>query len=164
MPGRFIQAHLNSNDVAQVVYGSIVGLAVVVVLERHPPTAGQTAVALAGTAVAVGLAEVYSEFVGFEVNRRRRVRGAELRAMGVDALAVAFGAIFPAIFFLVAATDALTVRTAFALAKWTGLGLICAYGYVAARMAGSDRVGAMVRAAAVGAIGGFLIALKALVH
>jgi hypothetical protein len=54
--------------------------------------------------------------------------------------------------------------TAFALAKWSGLGLIAFYGFCAARLAGERMTGAVVRAVAVGAIGAFLIVLKALVH
>ena len=52
---------------------------------------------------------------------------------------------------------------AFTLSKWTGLGLISIYGYVAARLSGSG-VWRPSHAAAVGAIGSALIALKALVH
>src|SRR4051794_41513013 len=51
---RAIAAHLGSRDVARVIYGAIVGLALVVGLEFHPPTAGQTIAAIAGAAVAGG--------------------------------------------------------------------------------------------------------------
>ena len=52
---------------------------------------------------------------------------------------------------------------AFTLSKWTGLGLIAVYGYVAARLSGSGLGGASARGRG-GAIGSALIALKALVH
>jgi len=84
---RFLAGHLGSDDVARVIYGSILGLALVVALEHHPPGPAETTVALLGAAVAVGLAELYSEFVGSEVNQHRHVRRAELRSMAVDALA-----------------------------------------------------------------------------
>src|SRR4051812_4467719 len=51
---RAIAAHLGSRDVARVIYGAIVGLALVVGLEFHPPTAGQAIAAIAGAAVAGG--------------------------------------------------------------------------------------------------------------
>jgi hypothetical protein len=54
--------------------------------------------------------------------------------------------------------------TAFSLAKWSGLGLIFAYGFAASRLAGSSLATALLHAAFVGAIGGALIVLKALVH
>jgi hypothetical protein len=159
-----IGAHLRSRDVARVIYGAIIGLALVVALQQHPPTAGQTAAAILGTALAVGLAEVYSEFVGTEARRRRQVSRVELRKLAGDALAVVAGAGFPALFFILAATDVLELGQAFTLAKWTGLGLICVYGFLAARLAGYRLGGAILHAAAVGAIGGVLIAVKALLH
>src|SRR4051794_4320384 len=61
-----IEAHLESRDVARVIYGSIIGLALVLALQAHPPTAARTAGLLVGSAVAVGLAELYSEVVGAE--------------------------------------------------------------------------------------------------
>jgi hypothetical protein len=161
---RVIAAHMGSHDVARVIYGAIIGLALVVALQRHPPTAGEMAAAILGTALAVGLAEVYSEFVGTEARKRRQVRRAELRGLAANALAVAVGAGFPALFFILAALDVLELDLAFTLAKWTGLGLICVYGFLAARLAGFRVAGAILHAAAVGAIGGILIALKALVH
>jgi hypothetical protein len=161
---RAIEAHLGSRDVARVVYGAIIGLALVVALEQHPPTAGQVVAALLATAVAMGLAEVYSEFVGAEARERRHLRRAEVRILAADAVAVAFGAGFPAAFFILAAAGAVELDTAFALAKWTGLVLICAYGFVAARLAGSGTGAALVHASALGVIAGALIALKALLH
>jgi hypothetical protein len=75
-----------------------------------------------------------------------------------------FGIVFPDVFFALAAVGAIRLDTAFSLAKWSGLGLIAFYGFCAARLAGDSLAGAVLRAAAVGAIGAFLIALKALVH
>lgn len=161
---RAIEAHLGSRDVARVIYGSIIGLALVVALDAHPPTATKMISILVGTAIAVGLAEVYSEFVGTEARTRHRVTRAQLRALLAEAGAVVFGAAFPAVFFVLAAAGVLDLDVAFDVAKWTGLGLICAYAFGAARLAGSSLWEALVHAAILGAIGGALIALKALVH
>src|SRR4051812_44347496 len=89
---RAVAAHLQSHDVSRVIYGAIIGLALVVALEAHPPTAGQTIAAIAGTAIAVGLAEVYSEIIGTEARTRRRVPMSQVRAIAVNAGAVIFGA------------------------------------------------------------------------
>jgi hypothetical protein len=159
-----IEAHLGSRHVTCVLYGSIVGLAVVVALEAHPPGAGKTIASLAGTALAVGLAELYSDVVGEEARTRHRLLGARVREFAAEAAAVAFGAGFPATFFVLAVAGAWEEETAFTLAKWTGLGLIAAYGFAGARLAGSTWVRAVVHALWVGAIGAFLIGLKALVH
>jgi hypothetical protein len=161
---RVVEAHLASRDVARVIYGAIIGLALVVALDAHPPTAGQTIGAIVGTAVAVGLAELYSDVIGAEARNRRALDRAQLRASAEDVAAVTAGAGFPAVFFILAAAGAFDLDTAFTLAEWTGLGLLCGYGYLAARLAGSSAWRALLHAAAVGAIGGGLIVLKALLH
>jgi hypothetical protein len=159
-----IEAHLNSRDVARIIYGSIIGLALVVALQIHPPSPATAAGALAGTALAVGLAEVYSEIVGTEARLRRPIRREELRSIVAGSGAVVLGAGFPVIYFLLAAAGAIENRLAYTLSKWTGLGLICGYGYLAGRLSGSGPFRALLHAAAVGAIGGALIALKAILH
>jgi hypothetical protein len=161
---RAVAAHLGSRDVARVIYGAIIGLALIVALDQHPPTAGQTLAAVVATAVAVGLAELYSEFVGAEARERRRLGRAEVRRLAGDAMAVAFGAGFPALFFLLALVGVMDLGAAFTWATWTGLGLICSYGYLAARLAGRSTGAALLHASALGVLGGALIALKALLH
>jgi hypothetical protein len=159
-----IESHLASRDVARVIYGAIVGLAMVLALGKHPPSAAGTAALIAGTAVAVGLAELYSEVVSAEARTRRPVKLAEVRHMLGEAAAVILGAGFPTVFFIVAATGLIELDTAFTLSKWTGLGLICGYAFFAARLAGSSIGRSLVHMAALGAIAGALIALKAVLH
>jgi F0F1-type ATP synthase membrane subunit c/vacuolar-type H+-ATPase subunit K len=69
------------------------------------------AVTMIGTALAVGLAEAYSEVVGSETRTRRRIAREELRHLAVQSLAVGFGVVFPAVFFILAAADAMEVET-----------------------------------------------------
>ena len=149
---------------SRVVYGSIIGLALVVALEAYPPPPGAVIASLLGTAVAVALAELHSELVGFETTRRRKAGATELRRLGADVAAVAFGIAFPAVFFLLAATDVLQAETAFTVAKWTGVGLIGVYGYAGARLSGAGMAAALVQAAAVALVGAALIVFKSLVH
>jgi hypothetical protein len=159
-----IEDHLGSRDVARVIYGAIIGLALVVALQDHPPAPGAVAATVAGAALAVGLAEAYSEIVGEEARTRRPVLRDRVRVLVMDGAAVTFGAGFPAVFFVLAAAGVMDTDLAFTLSKWTGVGLISAYGFLAARLSGSGLGGALLHAAAVGGIGGALIALKALVH
>jgi hypothetical protein len=161
---RALLDHLESPDVTRIIYGSVVGLAVVVALQVHPPTAAQAMGIVIGTGVAIGLAEVYAEIIGTETRTRRPVERRDLREMLRQGGAATFGAAFPAVFFALAAAGAFDIGLAFRLAKWTGLGLICGYGYLASRLAGQTVARAVVHAAAVGAIGGALIAFKALLH
>ena len=117
-----IDDHLASRDVARVIYGAIVGLALILALGRHPPSAGATAGLVAGTAIAVGLAELYSEVISKEASTRRPVTRADIWALLDEAAAVVLGAGFPTIFFIAAAIGLIELDTAFTLAKWSGLG------------------------------------------
>ena len=161
---RAIEAHLATRQVARVIYGAIISMAIVVSLEAHPPRPGVVAATLLATAAAVGLAEIYSEVVGAETRSRRRVARDEVRHILDDAAAVAFGIAFPAVFFLLAAAGVLEEDTAFTIAKWSGLGLISFYGFVAGLLAGAGVAASLVQALAVGVVGGVLIAFKVLVH
>jgi hypothetical protein len=140
---------------ARVVYGAIVGLAVVVALQAHPPAPGVIAATLVATAIAVALAELYSELITVRETSARSLR---------EALAVSVGAAFPAVFFVLEAAGAIGEDTAFVLAKWTGVALIGGYGYVAARRAGNSNASAVLQALAIAAVGALLIGFKSLVH
>ena len=159
-----IESHLGSKQVSRVIYGAIIGLALVVSLEDHPPKAGVMAGFLLATAVAVALAEIYSDIIGTETRTHARVDNARKRSIAKESAAVACGIGFPAVFFVLATTDALETDTAFTLAKWSGLGLIGLYGYFGGRLSGRSVPASILHALAVGLIGGFLIAFKALLH
>jgi hypothetical protein len=159
-----LEAQLGSRQVGRVVYGSILGLTLVVALEDHPPSAPVMAAWLLLSAVTVALAEVYSDVVGIKTSRRHRVDRRQLAHMVEEAGAVAFGVGLPAVYFLVAMAGSVQLGTAFALAKWSGLGLIGGDGYWAARSAGAPVSRALVQAAVVAAIGGAIIVVKALLH
>jgi hypothetical protein len=161
---RTIQAHLRTRQVARVIYGAIIGMALVVALEAHPPRPAVVAATLIGTAVAVGLAELYSEIVGAQTRHRRAVARDQVVHILDDVAAVGFGIAFPAVFFFAAAAGLFDTETAFTIAKWSGLGLISFYGFVAGRLAGASLAVSLLQALAAGVVGGALIAFKALIH
>jgi hypothetical protein len=140
---------------SRVVYGAIVGLAVVVALQAHPPDAGVIAATLVATALAVALAELYSELVTVRETSARSLR---------EALGVGLGVAFPAVFFVLEAAGAISEDAAFTLAKWTGVAVIGGYGFVAARRAGKGTTTAALQALAIAAVGALLIGFKSLVH
>lgn len=159
-----IEAHLGTRQVARVIYGAIIGMALIVVLADHPPAPASVVALLVATAVAVGLAELYSEVLAVETRTRHRVAGEHVREILHDVLAVGYGIAFPAVYFVLAALGAMDVDTAFRLAKWSGIGLIAFYGFCAARLAGAGLPSAVLQGCAAGAIGAALILFKAVVH
>jgi hypothetical protein len=162
--GGFVAEHLRSEQVARVIYGAIVGLALVVALEPHPPAAATVGAILVTTGIAVALAELYSDVVGMRIRLRGPLGKERRREAGEDVIAVAAGAAFPAVFFVLASAGAIGLDTAFDLAKWSGLGLIGFYGYAAGRLSGAAVGHSLLHALAVGAIGAAVILVKALVH
>jgi hypothetical protein len=150
--------------VSRVVYGAIIGLALVVALEDHPPPPGVMVATMLTTAFAVGLAELYSDLVGSATRTRRRMDRVRFRRIEDDVAAVAFGIAFPAVFFLLAAVRVIDASTAFDVAEWSGLGLIAFYGFCAARLVGARLPVALLQGLATGLVGGLLILFKALVH
>jgi hypothetical protein len=159
-----IEAHLGTRQVARVIYGAIIGMALIVALSDHPPAPASVAALLVATAVAVGLAELYSEVLAAETRTHRHVGAEHLREILDDVFAVGFGIAFPAVYFLLASLGAMHLDTAFSLAKWSGVGLIGFYGFCAARLAGAGLASALLQGCAAGAIGAALVLLKALVH
>src|ERR1700755_1297203 len=143
-----LERHLGSERVSRVIYGAIIGLALVVVLAHHPPTAVVAEVTLIATALAVGLAELYSEVIGEWTRNRKMVERHHVRHMLGDVGAVFFGIVFPGLYFVLAAVGVMKVDTAFTLTKWTGLGLIAGYGYAAGRLSGASRLVAVAHALA----------------
>jgi hypothetical protein len=162
--GRALERHLGSAAVARVTYGAIIGMAMIVVLEKHPPRIGVVVGTLLLTALAVGLAELYSEVIGHQTRHRAHVKRHHLRHLTGEVAGVAFGIAFPCVFFLAAAAGLMEEETAFGLAKWSGLVLIGFYGFCAARLAGDRLLLALLQGFAVAGIGAVLIAFKAVVH
>ena len=140
-------------------------MALIVVLEHHPPTAGVTTATLFATAVAVALAELYSDWIGHVLKHRTRLppqgtdRDRQGRERGRDRDRVP-RRLLPAGHDRRCSSSTRRSR----VAKWTGLALITFYGYAAGRLSGESRKRAALQALAVTAIGVALIGFKALVH
>src|SRR3954447_11905206 len=128
-PRMWFEEHLGSQQVSRVLYGAIIGMALVVGLQAHPPKAGLVAATLVATAVAIGLAELYSDFIAIETRTRARVERHHWSHLLRDVAAVVFGIAFPAVFFVLAAAGVIEEHAAFRIAKWSGLALIFFYGF-----------------------------------
>ncbi len=159
-----VEAHLGSRQVTRVLYGSIIGLALVLTFELHPPEDTTIAGSLVATAIAVGLAELYSDVIGTETRERRHVTRHDMAHMLEDVAAVVVGVSFPAVFFVLAGLGLLETGTAFDLARWSGLGLIGGYGFFAAHLAGSSLLRSLAHAVVVVLLGALLILAKAVIH
>ena len=159
-----VLSHLRSGQVSKIVYGSIIGLALVLTQEAHPTSSGVVIGSLVATGFAVGLAELYSEVIGSHTKKGLGEEHAATAEIVEETAAVIIGVSFPAVFFIGSAVGLWGLDTSFQLAKWTGLGLIAGYGYLAARLAGAGAARALLQASGVAIIAALLIAFKAILH
>ena len=159
-----LEQHLGSRQVGRVVYGSIIGMALVVTLDSHPPTASVMTLWLLGPRSRSGSPRstarswVWSQHpeAGPPVAAAPDVRGRRGGRSGVS---------FPAVFFLLAALGVLSLRHGVhgrEVVRHRPDRLLP--GYRAARFSGATRGRALVKAAMVALVGLGLIALKAVVH
>ena len=117
------------------VYGSIIVLAFVTGLDEVSASAREAFFGVLGAAIAVALSEMYADMIGATIRERRTPSRAEYREFGVD-MAFGFGAaIFPALFFLLAWLEVMALGRAFAVAEWSGVGILFGYALVATRAA-----------------------------
>ena len=84
-----IARHLGSRQVSRVTYGAIIGLALVVALQAHPPPPGAVIATLLGTAIAVGLAK----WTGLGLLALYGFAGARLTGSGLPAALVKAGGV-----------------------------------------------------------------------
>ena len=136
--------HLESTHVGRVVYGAIIGLALVVALQAHPPGSGTVVALIIGTAVAVGLAELYSELLGTETRTRRRPRARRSSSCSTTASPSPSAPPSPPSSSSSPWRTSSTTTPRSTSRSGPGLGLIAFYGYCAGRLAGAGTKGALV--------------------
>ena len=121
--------HLGPTQFSRLIYGAMIGLAVIVALEHEDPDPAVMAGTLAGTGVAVGLTEALQRVPR---NRGRdaptgRPRAADARSRRTSRPRFSQPA-SPRDPFALAAAGAMDIDTAFEVAKWSGLPLTASYG------------------------------------
>ena len=149
---------------ARAVYGSIIALAVIVVLDKGGAEADEVIAAVIGSVIAATLAEQYAEYIAHVIRERRHLSRAEIFLQARDGVAGALAALVTLVPFLAVQFDWIELPTAYEIAPWLGLGVIGFYSLVANREAGL-RGGAnlAVTAVAIG-IGATLILIKTVTH
>ncbi len=149
---------------ARAVYGSIIALAVILVLEDGGAEADEVIVAAAGSVIAAMLAEGYAEYIAAVIRQRRHPNRTEVVEQTSDIAAGTLAALVPLIPFVAVELGVIELGSAYDIGPWLGLGVIGFYTLLANRLAGlSTLQTALVTAGALG-MGAALIAIKAFVH
>lgn len=147
----------------RAIYVLIATLAVSVALQDATGASPVAVLAsVAGTAIALTLAELFAGRVGISIREHRAPTNVEMSSEYHAALTGLAAAALPASFFLFAVFDVIDLETAFVIAQWTGFAVIGIYAYIAARSVGSSRTRSLVGGVGLTMIGGMLIAINSL--
>jgi hypothetical protein len=149
---------------ARAVYGSIIALAVIVVLDEAGAEADQVLATAVGSVVAAMLAEGYAEYIAAVIRQRRHPTRTESVDMSQDIGVGTVAALVPLAPFVLVEVDAIELPAAYDVAPWLGLAVIGGYTLLANRLAGLGRLQNTVMTAVGLLIGLTLIAIKAWAH
>lgn len=155
-----IASNIDGHRVAKTIYGTIIILVVVVTLEDHPPSIAGTVATIILTGLGVALAEWYSDFIGRTITEKHMLNTFERRHIVKDVSAVMTGAWLPLPFVILAWIGFISLDLAIDLSKWTMVGVLLFYGYVASRLSGRDHVRSFVFAFAASFIGVIIVLFK----
>lgn len=111
---RFFDRHF----VSRAIYGSISVLAVLLVMEEHPPSAFEAVLTLFGTTLAIALAEAYSETIAEVIAKRKRLSREEIKALWVQTRPVLLSANLPTLVLLGSLTGLYSVPSALEVAEY----------------------------------------------
>jgi hypothetical protein len=159
---RWVRHHVTAGHAGNVVYGSIVVFALVLVLSHEHASAVTAIVSIVGAVFVVAVAEAYAEFLQEMIQLHRPLRGRERRQIFAGIAVHGIAALAPIVFFVLAALDWMELDTAYTTAKWFGVAVLGVYAFGAYRAAGVSVGRSALAGAVMTGIGLLLVALKAI--
>lgn len=159
------ESHAASHaPVSRAIYGLITVMAVLQVMEVHPPTAWHGTVSLFGTTLAVALADAYSDSIAEMIGGRHRLSREDLRAIRRDVTPILTGAQPPTLLLLASALGLLSVETAIDLAQVVAAMLLFGFGLRAGQLLHESWPRRLLSGLILVAIGGLVVGIKAAFH
>jgi hypothetical protein len=149
---------------ARAVYGTIIALAVIVVLDDGHTEADEVIAAVLGATIAASLAETYADYLATVIRQRRHLTRDELRQAATDSALGTLAALITLVPFLLVEVGWIETQTAFDVSPWIGIALIGGYSLFANRVAGMPTRRSLLITASMLVIGLVLIAIKSLAH
>jgi hypothetical protein len=149
---------------ARAVYGTIIALAVIAVLDDGQTEADQVIVAVLAATIAASLAETYADYLAEVIRRRRHMSFAEIRLAAADSALGTVAALLTVVPFILVELGWIETQTAFDLAPWIGIALIGGYSLFANRVAGLPTRRSLLITASLLVIALVLIAVKSATH
>jgi hypothetical protein len=144
----------------KVVYGSIVALTLILVLDFDDAKAGAAVLSLVAALIAVGFAEAYADFLEEMLRHRRTLHGRERLTILEGVALHLLPALAPISFFVLAAIRAIGLETAYGLAEWTGVAILGLFAFGAYRAAGGTILHSLLAGAGLTAVGLAVVIVK----
>lgn len=149
------------HSAGKAVYGIIIALAIVITLDAHPPSALEAEATILLGALAVAMAEFYSETLQLRIESRRRATRQEMSEIARHVGTVLVGGLLPLPVFLLVPLGVMSIEGAFTFVKWMLVTLLFVYGYVAAQVGGAGVRWSMFLGMMTGSIGVLVVIAKA---
>lgn len=156
-----VRTEVRGRVAAKRIYGAVVVLALLMVLEDRSPGPLRSLLLIGGSLAVVMALEAYADALGSEMEHCRRLTVAEHRERLGQLTVVLAAAEWPVALLGLAALRLVSEETAFHVAEFVTATLLFAYGWSARRLSGGGRGSALATALAVGLGGLALAALKA---
>ena len=155
---------VSREPVSRAIYGLITVLAVLQVLELHPPSAWRGTLTLFGTTVAVALVDTYCASIAEMIAASRRLSWDDLREIGHDVAPVLAGAQGPTVLLLLSVFGLFSVESAISLAQVVAFLLLFGYGWRIGQLLHEHWLGQLVSSLVLVVIGGFVVGISAAIH
>ena len=150
--------------VSRAIYGLVTVLAVLQVMELHPPTAWQGAVSLFGTTLAVALVDAYADSIAEILAHGRSLTREELRAILRDVGPILVGAQGPTLILVLSALGLFDVEDAIDLAQVVAFLFLFGFGWRVGQLLHEHWARRLVSGLILVAIGAFIVGVKAAFH
>lgn len=155
----WLREHL-LHGAGKVIYGSIVALTLIIVLDFEDATGGAAVLSIVLALIGVAFAEAYAEFLQEMIKNRRPLRRRERLAIFEGVGMHLLPSLVPVVFFLLAWLRALKLETAYGLAEWTGVAVLGLFGFGAYRAAGASVGRSLIAGTALTGVGLVLVLIK----
>ena len=123
-----IDRTFDKNFVSKAIYSSITIIAVLLVMEEHPPSARIAAATLFGAVLVVAIAETYSVTIAEIIAGQKRLDRQEISAIWQDTRPILIMANIPTLVILLSGAGLYSMDTALLIAKLTMYLALFVYG------------------------------------
>lgn len=159
-----LERWLSRTFVVKAVYGLVAVIAVIQVIEEHPPVPWRGALTLFGTTLGVALVDAYIETINLMFSERRGPTRTELLEVWRAVRPVLVGAQAPTLVLLLAVFGVLSIERAILLADVVAQLLLFVYGLRVGQAVYRQPLRQLASGVLLLAIGLFVSAIKAVFH